>query len=294
MCAVLVCAQRALEKSLLDALNESEGNLLDNDAVLATLERLKHDAADVAEKAADADNVMAELSATSAQYAPFARACSSIYFALEELAHVHYLYQFSLAFFFDLFNDLLNGRVAADGGELPSGSKPLLDGVADHQARLDQLGQALFRVAFRRTSRSLLHEDYATFGMRLAQIALELRGAALRRDELDFLLRGGEASGIDDAAAAGNATARLLGELAALDSWKAAASALSSTSAPPLADYVNAETSDAATGLPDSVSCRFLFGLYIVYYTFCLKNKMLFVCLCMCLFLCVCLCVHVC
>jgi hypothetical protein len=234
---------RALEKSLLAALNEAEGNLLDNDTVLATLERLKHDAADVARKAADADAVMAELTAVSRQYAPFAKACASIYFALEELAQVHFLYQFSLPFFFDIFNDLLAGRVAADGTDARAGAPRLLDGIAEHAARLSRLGHALFRAAFRRVSRSLLHGDYVTFGVRLAQIALQLDNFALPADELEFLLRGGAA-----ASAADPSPYRLADELARVaPEWKELGAR---ARAGALAAYSKSTSTDAATDLP--------------------------------------------
>jgi dynein heavy chain 1 len=233
---------RALEKSLLTALNEAEGNLLDNDTVLATLERLKHDAADVARKAADADAVMTELTATSRQYAPFAKACSAIYFALEELAQVHFLYQFSLPFFFDLFNDLLAGRVSADGMDARAGAPKLLDGVAEHAARLQRLGHALFRVAFRRVSRSLLHGDYVTFGVRLVQIALQLDNVSLPADEFEFLLRGGEAASADD-----QSPLRLVDELARIADWKELGARVRSGALEP---YRKSPSTDAVSELP--------------------------------------------
>jgi dynein heavy chain 1 len=53
---------RNLEKSLLNALSQSEGNILDNDNVISTLETLKKEAAEVTAKAAETDVVMEEIS----------------------------------------------------------------------------------------------------------------------------------------------------------------------------------------------------------------------------------------
>ncbi len=90
---------RSLEDQLLTSLNEAKGNILENDQVLSSLERLKKEAAEVTAKMADSDRVMEELSAISSQYRPFAAACSSIYFSLESLSDLNFLYQFSLPFF---------------------------------------------------------------------------------------------------------------------------------------------------------------------------------------------------
>lgn len=52
---------RHLEKALLNALNDSKGKILDDDSVITTLERLKNEAKEVAEKSAETDHVMKEV-----------------------------------------------------------------------------------------------------------------------------------------------------------------------------------------------------------------------------------------
>ena len=54
---------RNLEKSLLNALSQSEGNILDSDHVISTLETLKKEAAEVTAKVAETDVVIEEISA---------------------------------------------------------------------------------------------------------------------------------------------------------------------------------------------------------------------------------------
>lgn len=48
---------RQLEKALLAALNESKGKILDDNSVIATLEKLKNEAKEVSRKAAETDQV---------------------------------------------------------------------------------------------------------------------------------------------------------------------------------------------------------------------------------------------
>ena len=52
---------RQLEKALLNALKDSKGKILDDDSVIATLEKLKTEAREVATKSAKTDKVMKEV-----------------------------------------------------------------------------------------------------------------------------------------------------------------------------------------------------------------------------------------
>lgn len=89
---------RKLEKSLLQALNESRGNILDDDRVIDTLETLKREAADVSKKMAETEGVMSEVEAITKQYEIIAKACSSVFAVLEHLHHLNHFYQFSLQY----------------------------------------------------------------------------------------------------------------------------------------------------------------------------------------------------
>jgi len=87
-------------------------------------------------------------------------ACSRIYFAMESLAQVHFLYQLSLRFFLDIFYELLNNNTN-------------LEGVKEPSERLSILIRDLFQLVFKRVSRTLLHDDYITFGLQIAYINLK-------------------------------------------------------------------------------------------------------------------------
>jgi dynein heavy chain 1 len=79
---------RHLEKSLLDALNEVKGKILDDDSIITHLETLKNEAAEIARKVEETDVVMSEVERVSQQYIPLSQSCSSIYFTLESLNQV--------------------------------------------------------------------------------------------------------------------------------------------------------------------------------------------------------------
>ena len=170
---------RHLEKSLLNALNESQGNILDDDKVIDTLETLKKEAADVTRKVEETDVIMQEVEDVTNEYLPLAKSCSAVFFVLDQLHLVSHFYQFSLRFFLDIFEYILK-------------SNPHLQGVADPKERLRILKRDLFTVVFQRTSRALAHNDHVMLALLLARIWSRENHEedALDSQEFAFLLEG--------------------------------------------------------------------------------------------------------
>ncbi|KAJ3856829.1 dynein heavy chain protein 1 [Lentinula lateritia] len=168
---------RTLEKLLLQALNESSGNILDDDKVIDTLETLKREAAEITHKVEETDVVMKEVEQVTAEYLPLAQACSAVFFVLEQMNVVNHFYQFSLQFFLDIFDYVLHHN-------------PNLRNVSDYNQRRDILLNDLFLVVYKRTSRALLYRDRVMLAVLLAQV--KLRGVEEISDELEFLLESGD------------------------------------------------------------------------------------------------------
>jgi dynein heavy chain 1 len=171
---------RHLEKSLLQALNESKGNILDDDKVIDTLETLKKEAAEITRKVDETNTVMQEVEQTTAIYSPLAHACSSIFFAMEQLNLVNHFYQFSLDFFYEIFEYVIHAN-------------PNLKGITDPTDRLEILSRDLFSAAYKRASRTLIHEDYTMYAVLLCQIRIRGTQENMDETEYDFLLSGGDA-----------------------------------------------------------------------------------------------------
>uniref|UniRef100_A0A8C5Q446 AAA+ ATPase domain-containing protein n=1 Tax=Leptobrachium leishanense TaxID=445787 RepID=A0A8C5Q446_9ANUR len=171
---------RQLEKSLLQALNEVKGRILDDDTIITTLENLKKEAADVTRKVEETDVIMQEVETVSQQYLPLSTACSSIYFTMESLKQIHFLYQYSLQFFLDIYHTVLY-------------ENSNLKGTTDHTSRLSIITKDLFQVAFNRVARGMLHNDHLTFAMLLARIKLKgTIGEPTYDKEFQHFLRGRE------------------------------------------------------------------------------------------------------
>lgn len=170
---------RQLEKNLLQVLNDSKGQILDDDSVITTLETLKQEAADISVKVQETDKTMNEIEMVSQQYMPLSSACSSIFFTLEALHQVHFLYQYSLQFFLDLFTDIL--------------ANPKLKEASDSSSRLSIITSELFSLTFGRVSGGMLHFDRLTFAILLARIRLRgLSAESTYEQEFQYVLRSKE------------------------------------------------------------------------------------------------------
>lgn len=171
---------RQLEKSLLQALNDSKGRILDDDSVISTLEKLKNEASEITRKVEETDKVIGEVEMVSQQYLPLSQACSSIYFTLEGLHQVHFLYQYALQFFLDIYNDVLTNNTH-------------LTGVLDNSARLSIITLDLFQIVYNRVSRGVLHDDRLIFALLLSKIYLKgLSSEPNFEHEFHHFLRGRE------------------------------------------------------------------------------------------------------
>jgi dynein heavy chain 1 len=150
-----------LEQSLLQALNDARGNILDDDgeaSVLATLEKLKREAADITEKMQSTESVMKEVDSVSKLYMPLARTSSSVYFFLEkQMPLVHRFYQFGLDFFIrSIFEPVLSMK--SEKNAVAPAERVLL------------LLQLLFQFTYERVMPSLLFADRPVLCFHLARL----------------------------------------------------------------------------------------------------------------------------
>lgn len=157
----------SLEKQLLEALNDSTGNILEDDKVMNTLETLKNEASEIILKVAETDEVLAEVEAVTALYRPLAEKSSSIYFCIEKLRSIQYFYEFSLEYFFQLFDKVLETRKGKG------------------QDRLDMLEDQIFMQYFHGISFSLHHSDLVLFSLLLAHIKTKGQNSSLN-DEYEW------------------------------------------------------------------------------------------------------------
>lgn len=152
---------RELEDSLLDALNKSEGNILDNNALINTLETLKREAAEIAAEVEKTDDTMKEIELVSNQYLPLSNMTSRIFFTLDSMSGINFLYQYSLQHFMEYIFAVLHSNEELN--KIPK---------TNPDARLRMITRELFSYVYMKISQGLLLEHHALFALRLAQIRL--------------------------------------------------------------------------------------------------------------------------
>ncbi|CAE7877805.1 dhc-1, partial [Symbiodinium sp. KB8] len=105
---------RQLEDDVLTQLSSSTASLLEDDATLKAMERLKQETAVVENKAADVASALEQLTAVTSGYEPLVAAAVEVYFALRKLPALHAMYRWSLHFFLSALDRTLAAAPSAD------------------------------------------------------------------------------------------------------------------------------------------------------------------------------------
>ena len=147
------------EDQLLDALNKTKGEILENDDLIQKLESLKQEAAEIAEAVAKTDETLEEIKEVTNEYGPLAMMTTRIFFTLESMSIIHYLYQYSLQHFMDVVFDVLNENEEVK--KIPK---------TEPQRRLQVIIKQLFLRVNSTIGYGLLDQHTMLFTLRLAQI----------------------------------------------------------------------------------------------------------------------------
>lgn len=138
---------------------------------------------------------MAAVVSVGVRYQPVALACCRIFFALQKLKSLHFLYQFSLNSFLNIFCSVLKNTeydllflvlTRCSFFISPFYSFYSLQECNEQEIRIDTILRNLFKTTFHRATKSLLHQDWLPFGLALAQIYLSLTESQNEEWELLF------------------------------------------------------------------------------------------------------------
>eukprot|EP00917_Polyrhabdina_sp_WS-2016_P007442 GHVP01016658.1.p1 GENE.GHVP01016658.1~~GHVP01016658.1.p1 ORF type:complete len:4656 (-),score=837.71 GHVP01016658.1:4666-18633(-) len=150
---------RDLEDSLLYSLSTSTGNLLEDDAVISSLESLKAQAQQLETESAKTEEMMQDVEKVSRMYVPFAEAGARLFFTISHLNELHYLYHYDLRFF-----DFIYAKTLFD---------PAIQQIEDKDSRLKLLFSTFFKNFYQETSHSLVFKHRLPFALQLARIFYE-------------------------------------------------------------------------------------------------------------------------
>lgn len=172
---------RTLEQDLLTAISVAEGNILENEQLIKTLETLKTESFDIEAKFRHSETSFEEISVVESKYTPLAKAASKLFFSLAALRELDETYLFSLRFFLNLVDAALSA--------LPDG--------ADRDARIPIIARQLFVVTHQRVTRATFEKHHLAIALRLAQLRCTIAdtlGSQLSRADWDSML----ATAMDD------------------------------------------------------------------------------------------------
>jgi dynein heavy chain 2 len=139
-----------LEKHLLQELAASEGNILENKALIVSLDQTKEQSVEIGDALANSMTIQQDLDLQREVYRPIAATGSILYFLIAQLASVNNMYQFALPYFNLLFTNNLELQTA--GGD---------------EERIASLQHSLKLSLFATLTRSLFKDDRPMFALHL-------------------------------------------------------------------------------------------------------------------------------
>lgn len=165
-----------LQRSLLHELASSEGDILENRALIDSLNETKAKSVTIAESLKEAAVLQVDLDEKRETYRPVAAKGSELFFIIRELKIINHMYQFSLKSFLNLYAQAL----AFSPPSSSSSSSSVAEGVGTTSMMLDvggdpigarvrNLQRVLLDLAYAEVAMALFQEDRQTFGMHLAR-----------------------------------------------------------------------------------------------------------------------------
>ncbi|XP_058809206.1 dynein axonemal heavy chain 6 [Phymastichus coffea] len=164
-----------IEDKILMLLFSSEGNILDNEELIETLNESKETSAVIATRLVDSEATEQEISVAREKYRSAATRGSVLYFVVANLAIIDPMYQFSLKYFNQIVNNVIETSEKSN----------------DLQTRLQILYDEITLAVYTIVSRGLFERHKIVFSF-MMNIAIMLNGGVINYAQWNFLLRGPE------------------------------------------------------------------------------------------------------
>ena len=137
------------EKLLLEELANSEGNILENKALIDSLNQTKQQSSEIERALEESGKLQLSLDQQRNVYKNFAYIGSNLFMVIGDLIKINNMYQFSLAAFIKLFKRALETRPQANSTE----------------EKLNYLSNSLIKLIFSEIGRSLFKADRLTYSL---------------------------------------------------------------------------------------------------------------------------------
>lgn len=163
-----------IEDKILRMLSESEGELLDNEALINTLNDSKVTSGVIAERVAESEEMELAINTNREAYRPLATRGSILYFVMADLSMIDPMYQYSLDYFKKLFNLVIDTAEANKSTHVPT--------------RLTILQSVLTETVYANVCRGLFEKDKIIFSF-LICVQIKRDDGSVLPEEWEFLLR---------------------------------------------------------------------------------------------------------
>ena len=164
---------RDLEDKILKLLKESEGNILDDEVLINTLNNSKLTSGVIAGRVKEAEETEAKINAAREEWRPAPVRGSILYFVVADLALIDPMYQYSLSYFTMLFNYCIDESEKSD----------------DIQQRLDNLMTFTTRFMYLMVCRGLFEAHKMIFSFLICSSIMRQSGV-LMPEKWNYFLRG--------------------------------------------------------------------------------------------------------
>ncbi|KAF6321024.1 dynein axonemal heavy chain 6 [Rhinolophus ferrumequinum] len=164
---------KAIEDKILRMLFTSEGNILDNEELIDTLQESKITSGAIKIRLKEAESTEMMINAAREKYRPIAIQGSVMYFVIASLSEIDPMYQYSLKYFKQLFNTTIETSVTTD----------------DLQQRMEILLEQTLLSAYVNVSRGLFEQHKLIYSFMLCVEIMRQQGN-LTDAEWNFFLRG--------------------------------------------------------------------------------------------------------
>jgi dynein heavy chain len=162
-----------IEEKILKLLFNSQGNILDDEELISTLNQSKVTSGAINERVALAEKTEIAINAAREKYRPVAIRGSLLYFVISDLAEIDSMYQFSLKYFKNLFNTCIMESEKSN----------------DLQTRIDTLCKNSTYSTFSNVSRGLFEAHKLIYSFMIC-IEILKQQEKISSDEWSFFLRG--------------------------------------------------------------------------------------------------------
>ncbi|KAI8736057.1 dynein heavy chain 6, axonemal, partial [Biomphalaria glabrata] len=109
---------KSIEDKILKLLFELEGNILDNEELINTLNYSKVTSTVIKQRLAESETTEEKISVAREKYRCVAERGSVMYFVVSDMGEVDPMYQFSLKYFKQLFNNTISTKIMKTEGEI--------------------------------------------------------------------------------------------------------------------------------------------------------------------------------